>query len=432
MTIDASTQQNRPVPPLGRHSVGIATSLLALNALNFFMADVRDGLGPFLGVFLQGQGWSPAEIGLVMTIGGYAGMVATTPIGALVDASRAKRALMVASAVAIIAASLSIILVPTFATTAIAQAINGGAGATVGPAIAGITLGLVRQTGFAHQLGRNEACNHAGNVTAALLGGAFGYLFGLIAVFFVLAGMAAGSIAAVLAVDPRHIDHAAARGSAGGSGTQASSFAVLVQSRPLLVLAGTLALFHLGNAAMLPLLGQALVARGAGDPSAFTAATVVVAQLTMVPMALLAARLAETRGYWIVLVLALVALPVRGIVAATLTGPWGLFPIQILDGVGAGLLGVATPGLVARILADTGHVNAGLGAVMTMQGIGAASSPVLAGLVAQQLGYSAAFVALGGIAAIALAFWLIATPVVGPACRNHLASGAAGAASAAG
>jgi hypothetical protein len=25
-------------------------SLLALNALNFFMADVRDGLGPFLGV----------------------------------------------------------------------------------------------------------------------------------------------------------------------------------------------------------------------------------------------------------------------------------------------------------------------------------------------------------------------------------------------
>jgi hypothetical protein len=45
-------------------------SLLALCALNFFMADVRDGLGPFLGVFLQEQSWSPAEIGFVMTIGG--------------------------------------------------------------------------------------------------------------------------------------------------------------------------------------------------------------------------------------------------------------------------------------------------------------------------------------------------------------------------
>jgi hypothetical protein len=32
--------------------------LLALCALNFFMADVRDGLGPFLGVFLQEKDWS--------------------------------------------------------------------------------------------------------------------------------------------------------------------------------------------------------------------------------------------------------------------------------------------------------------------------------------------------------------------------------------
>jgi MFS family permease len=381
------------------------------------MADVRDGLGPFLGVFLQGKGWSPAEIGLVMTIGGYAGMLATTPLGALVDATKAKRGLMIASALAIIAASTIILVIPTFPATSAAQAINGMAGAAVGPAIAGLTLGLVKQAGFAHQLGRNEAFNHAGNVTAALLGGAFGYLFGLAAVFFVMAGMAAGSICAALAIDPRHIDHAAARGLAATAGHKASSFAVLVQSKPLVILACTPALFHLGNAAMLPLLGQALVARGAGDPSAATAATVVIAQLTMVPMALLASRIAETRGYWVVLVLALVALPVRGVIAATVADSWGLVPVQILDGVGAGLLGVATPGLVARILAGTGHVNAGLGAVMTLQAVGAASSPALAGLVAQQVGYSAAFLALGGIAAFAFALWVVATPIVGPACR---------------
>src|SRR5207244_542317 len=222
------------------------TSLLALNALNFFMADVRDGFGPFLGVLLQGKGWSAAEIGLVMTIGGYAGMIATMPLGALVDATRAKRGLMIASALAIIAASMVILGVPAFPAISTAQAINGIAGAAVGPAIAGLTLGLVKQAGFAHQLGRNEAFNHAGNV----------------------------------------------------------------------------------NAAMLPLLGQALVARGAGDPSAATAVTVVVAQLTMVPMALLASRLAESRGYWIVLVLALVALPVRGVIAATVADSWGLVPVQ--------------------------------------------------------------------------------------------------------
>ncbi len=401
------------------------TSLLALNALNFFVADVRDAFGPFLGVLLQGKGWSPAEIGLVMTIGGYAGMIATTPLGALVDATRAKRGLIIASTSAIIAASIVILAVPGFPLTSTAQALNAIAGAAVGPTIAGITLGLVKQAGFARQLGRNEAFNHAGNATAAVLGGAFGYLFGLTAVFFVMAGMATGAIFAVLAIDPRHIDHAAARGLSGRAAKQASSFVVLVQSKPLVLFACTLLLFHLGNAAMLPLLGQALVARGAGDPSASTAMTVVVAQLTMVPMALFASRLAETRGYWIVLVLALVALPVRGVIAANVATSWGILPVQILDGVGAGMLGVATPGLVARILAGSGHVNAGLGAVMTFQAVGAASSPALAGLMAQQLGYSAAFLALGGIAAIALALWLVATPVVGPACRNHLAAGGA-------
>jgi MFS family permease len=137
----------------------------------------------------------------------------------------------------------------------------------------------------------------------------------------------------------------------------------------------------------------------------------VVAQLTMVPMAILAARLAETRGYWVVFLLALLALPIRGGVAAIVTGPLGLGPVQILDGVGAGLLGVAVPGLVARILAGTGHVNAGLGAVMTMQGVGAALSPALGGWVAEKFGYPASFMALGALAVIALALWLATRPL---------------------
>lgn len=392
-------------------------SLFALGLLNFFMADVRDGLGPFLGVFLQERGWSPAGIGLIMTIGGYAGMITTTPFGALVDATRFKRAIVILAAVAIVAATMAMLFFPSMFVVSVAQVIDGAAGAAIAPAIAGITLGLVRQSGFARQLGFNEAYNHAGNVTAAVLGGVFGYLFGLGAVFVVMAGMAIGSIAATFAIDPTKIDHAAARGLSGKQTDQASSFAVLVTSPALVVLALTLALFHLGNAAMLPLLGQSLVASGAGDPSAYTAATIVIAQLTMIPMALLASRLARSRGYWIVMVMALIALPLRSIIAVSTTGLWGMVPIQMLDGVGAGLLGVATPGLVARILWGTGHVNVGLGAVMTLQGIGAASSPALAGMIAQQAGYPVAFLSLGVIAVLALTLWLIATPVVRPACE---------------
>jgi MFS family permease len=393
-------------------------SLLALGALNFFMADVAGGLGPFLGVFLQGRLWTPAGIGVVMTIGGIAGMAVTTPLGALVDRTHAKRAIVVGAAIIIAAASIGILLRPDFVAVSAAQTAIGIGGAAVGPAIAAITLGLVRQRGFAHQLGRNEACNHSGNVVAAALCGVAGYVFGLGAIFAVLTIMAAFSVAAALCIDPREIDHRAARGAAEHDGEGVAGFAVLLRSAPLIVLGATLTLFHLGNAAMLPLLGQAGVAGDGANPSAFTGATIVIAQLTMVPVALLAARFTQARGYWLVVLIALVALPVRGLVASSVTAAWGLAPVQILDGVGAGVLGVAVPGLVARILSGTGRVNAGLGAVMTLQAVGAALSPTVGGIVAERYGYPAAFLALGAIAVVALGLWLAARPIMAAPCAN--------------
>lgn len=386
-------------------------SLPALNALNFFMADVRDGLGPFLGVYLQEKGWGPQDIGVVMTVGGLAGMIATTPLGAFVDATRAKRAVMIAASLAIIVASLTMLYVPSLSVTLGAQIVQGVAGAVIAPAIAAITLGLVRQAGFAKQLGRNEAFNHGGNMFAALAGGGLGYVFGLQAVFWFMAAMAVGATAATLCIPADAIDHEAARGREAPDAEErdGSGWRVLLTSTPLVVTALVMLLFHLGNGAMLPLLGQAIVARGEGDPSAATALTVVVAQLTMIPMALLAARLAQRRGYWIVIVLALVALPLRGLIAASFQGYWVLVPVQILDGVGAGLLGVALPGLVAGILRGSGHFNVGLGAVMTIQGIGASLSPTLGGSVAQAFGYPAAFLTLGTTAILALVLWLVAT-----------------------
>jgi predicted MFS family arabinose efflux permease len=290
------------------------------------------------------------------------------------------------------------------------------------PAVAAITLGLVKEQGYAHQLGRNEAFNHAGNVTAALLAGFFGYLLGLGAVFAVMAAMAVGAMAAVAAIDPDRIDHRAARGLGPAPGDQGTSFSVLVTSGPLLVLGLTLLLFRLGNAAMLPLLGQALVARGTGDPSVFTSATIIIAQLTMIATALYAARLAEQRGYWLVFLIALLALPGHGLIASLITDPVGLAPVQVLDGVGAGMLGVAIPGLVARILAGTGHVNAGLGAAMTMQGIGASLSATVGGLAAEHFGYAAAFLVLAGIAVLALVLWVVARPITASACGDAPAS----------
>ncbi|MEX6505378.1 MFS transporter [Jiella sp. M17.18] len=384
-------------------------SLAALCGLNFLLADVRDGLGPFLGIFLIGRGWGTDTIGYVMTIGGIAGMLATTPLGALADATRAKRMMVAVCAVLVIAASLGILFFPNFPVVAASQIGTGIAGAAIGPAIAGLTLGLVGQAGLAHQLGRNEAWNHGGNGVAAALSGFFGYEYGLVAVFVLMTVLAAGSLTALLFIRPEEIDHATARGlehAKSGEAEKPSGFRTLLKNRRLLILAATTMLFNFGNGAMLPLLGQRDASDHLFDPAAYTAATVVIAQLTMIPVALLSARVAGRRGYYYVLLAALVALPIRGALAGLWSNPYAFVPVQMLDGVGAGVLGFAVPGLVAEIMRGSGRVNVSLGAVMTVQGIGASLSPAIGGFVAARYGFEAAFLVLGAFPIPALVLWL--------------------------
>ncbi len=399
-----------------RHPSG----LRALDALNFFMADLQAGIGPFLGVFLQAHGWRSGAIGTVMTVGGVAGMVMTAPAGAVVDSSTHKRSLIVIPGICTILASLLILVSQQFMVVTASQVATAVAGAAIGPAVAGMTLGMVRQAGFNRQNGRNQAFNHGGNVVGAGLSGLLGWKFGLPAVFWLSAIFGVLSIASVLMIPRAAIDDQAARGlkeDGDGAGT-ASGLKVLFSCKPLLILAAALACFHLGNAAMLPLYGLAVVGAKQGDPAAFVATTVVVAQTVMIAMSVAAMRLADTRGYWLVLLISFLALPARGILAASLINHWGVYPVQALDGVGAGLQSVAVPGLVARILNGTGRVNVGQGAVMTAQGLGAALSPAIGGWIAQDLGYSAAFLILGAFALVSIGLWIGFASVLKPACAS--------------
>lgn len=340
-------------------------SLTCLSLLCFALADVRDGLGPFLGIFLQSHGWTPDSIGYVMTIGGLAGMAVTAPLGALADATRRKRLLLALASLGIVAALALIFLCQHPLLVGGAQIVQAVCAAAMAPTISGLTLGLAGQSHLPAQLGRNEAWNHAGNGLSAMLGGAIGYWYGVPGVFVVMSGMLLLSLHALHGIAPRDIDHAQARGLA-------------------------------------PEAEHATPAQRA----AYTAATVVIAQGTMILVALWAARLARRRGYGILLWCALLALPLRGCIAGFWNSPWSIIPVQMLDGVGAGILGVVTPGLAARLLDGTGHVNLGLGVIMTLQGIGASCSASYGGLVAHLLGYGPAFLALAAAPCVALGILL--------------------------
>ncbi|HLI22591.1 MAG TPA: MFS transporter [Stellaceae bacterium] len=384
------------------------------------MADMQAGIGPFLGVFLAEHGWGTGAIGTVITIGGVAGMVVTAPAGALIDRTRRKRGYIVVTGAMTVLASAVVFWSQSFWLVAASQVASAVAGAALGPALVGLTLGIVRQRGFNGQNGHNQAFNHAGNMVGAGLAGLLGWHFGFAAVLWLAAFFGVLSMIAVLSVPRAAIDDAAARGLERHDGAvdRPKGFSALLESKPLCMLALCLALFHLGNAAMLPLYGMAVAASHPGSQAPLVALTVVIAQGTMIAMSVLAMRLAERRGYWLVILITFIALPIRGYIAAHLITAWGIYPVQILDGVGAGLQSVAVPGLVARILDGTGRVNLGQGAVMTVQGIGASLSPALGGWIAQVLGYPVAFMLLGSLSLLSLMLWLACAPMLRPACAR--------------
>ncbi|WP_420384402.1 MFS transporter [Novosphingobium sp.] len=410
----------------------IAPAKRALEALNFFMADMQAGIGPFLGVFLQQRGWTAGPIGTVMTAGGVAGMIMTVPAGAFIDHTEKKRLVVIVTGICTVVASFLILLSQSGLVVTVSQVATAIAGAAIGPAVSGMTLGIVRQKGFNAQNGRNQAWNHAGNMIGAGLSGWLGWKFGMPAIFYLAAAFGVLAIVAVLMIPEKSIDHRAARGledqpdkaEGGDSGGQAEGFKTLLQNRPMLILAAALACFHLGNGAMLPLYGLAVVGAGKGNPALFVAQTVVVAQAVMIVAALVAMRMAAGKGYWLVMLISFAVLPLRGFLAGTFIEHWGVWPVQALDGIGAGLQSVAVPGLVACLLNGTGRVNVGQGAVMTVQGLGASLSPAIGGWLAQKLGYPVAFYSLGSFAVISLALWIGFAGTLRPACAGSGGNGA--------
>jgi len=187
---------------------------------------------------------------------------------------------------------------------------------------------------------------------------------------------------------------------------------VLLKHKPLLVLGLALAIFHLGNAALVPLYGMSATSDGKANGPGFVATIVVIAQGVMVVTSIVGMRVAEKRNYWLLLLISFLMLPLRGIVAFFFTGWWGVVPVEILDGIAIGLQGVAVPGMVARSLYGTGRVNLAQGAVITIQGAGAAISPAFGGWIAQWAGFSPTFLVLGGLGLLAAGVWVVLSAAV--------------------
>src|SRR5580704_14938434 len=176
-------------------------SLRGLDGLNFFLADVQTGVGPFVAIVLTSRGLSAGAIGIALTFGGLAGVLSQIPVGAWVDATHHKRALLAGAILATAAAAIGLAVGRALPLIFAAQALHGVSTSLMGPAVVALSLGMAGRAELGRRLGRNRQFDSAGNLVSAALMGLVGYAMAPTAIFWVTAALAAPALACVAMID---------------------------------------------------------------------------------------------------------------------------------------------------------------------------------------------------------------------------------------
>lgn len=415
-----------PVPPPGdapiRPGVGgdaPPASLRSRRGLDwfvFFVADIQTGFGPFVAVFLTSQKWTQVDIGLVLTVSGLVSLIGQLPFGAIVDAARSVRTVAVVALIAIGASAFAFAAWPIFPVVLAARVGHAVASCMLGLALVSISLGLVGPGRVSERLGRNAAFASAGTGLAAAVMGVTGYYLSNRAVFVLAGALALPAIGALLCVRRNEIGPAsdAARGIPTTPGSLAASFGEFARNRAFVVFMICVVLFHLANAAMLPLAASMMTLQSSKAATLMVAAAIVVPQFTVTLLSPWVGVWAQRIGRKPILLIGFGALAARGFLFAATGDPVLLTLVQVLDGVSAAALGVLVPLTVVDVTRAHGHFNLAQGAIGCAMGVGAAASTTLAGYVSDNLGSHAAFNMLAVLAVVGVLVLAAAMPETKP------------------
>lgn len=392
-----------------------ARSLRALDGLNFFLANVQTGFGPFIAAYLATHKWTQGEIGIALSVGTITAMVSQVPAGALIDATQNKRAAAMAAIVAIALCALLLAGSPTTIPVLAAEVFHGFASCMLTPALAALSLALVGRHALGDRLGRNARFASIGSAVAAGLMGLFGEYVSVRSVFWLTAALTLPAIVALYMIDPSHLGPARdlrrrPLPAETATAPPRESIGELLRDRRMLTFAACIVLFHLSNAAMLNLAAGEVTAHMGDNVQLVIAACIIVPQIIVALLSPWVGRSAQRWGRRPILLLGFAALPVRALLFAGITTPSLLVPVQVFDGLSAAVFGVMLPLIAADVAGGKGRYNLCIGVFGLAAGIGATLSTALAGLVADHFGNGVSFIGLAAAGTLAVLLVWLAMP----------------------
>jgi MFS family permease len=399
-------------------------SIAGLNGLNFFVADMFTGFGPFVTVYLTSHGWLPTDIGIALSVGTLAGVAGQVPAGTLVDAVFHRRLLTAIGIAAVIASALVLAALPLWWPVLGAELLQGIAAALLTPAVAAMTLSLSRSGKLGQRLGGNVRYKALGSMLTALLMGYIGTHISTGAVFYVSAvfgGIALGFLPMISGVDIRNAAHRTQHPGALPKHLHKAPprRKIEVWRDPLLLtFAACIFMFHFSNAAVLPFAISAVQSTGMKDTDMLVSVALVVSQVIVAIIAPRVGVLAEARGRKTILLAGFVALAVRCALLAVWHGEVSLVLCQVLDGISSTAIGVMVPLIVADITLHGGRFNLALGIVGLAVSAGATLSTTIAGYVTEHFGSGVAFFCLACAAGVGCLLVMLALPETGRGGRK--------------
>lgn len=399
------------------HSADVRTQLprrsfAGLNAANFFQAEMVGVVMPVLNALLRESHWRYDAIGMATAAAGLGTLIFQTPAGWITDRFSCRRALFAAMAIATGACLALIPVVPrSYGWMDSLLFVSGAAQSFFTPLLGALALALAGHKLLNRTIGTNQGWNHAGNIFAALLAMGVVSALGLNALFYSVAACSLLAAGSVLLIRESDLNERVASGLTGGEDKEAK-WSELFRDRTVLFLFLSVFMFHLANAPILPTV--ALYVKKLGGSDDLMTATVLTAQVVMVPVALMAGRFCDSWGRKPVMTVAFWVLPLRILSYSFVTRPAAVVYLQGLDGIGAGIYGVAIVAMAADLTRGKGRFNTLMGVFATALAVGGVAGPLLSGLLIQHLGFGITFYTFAGLATLGAAVFTLLVPETRP------------------